>query len=309
MPELRIIYDVEGWAFAHTARALQHHAPPDFRVSIAPLMNAKRELDPQAAIGDVRPDVVFVMHTLPAKPALIRDRMHARGWRPALVGAWNCGWPLQVEALPQRHAEVDALLFNNTLAWQHVRHLPRVHLCPQGVDFTVFRPLLPIAGRQARVLCCGSEYWRQVKGYDDLLLPLQVRLHARGIACDFRIVDSLGPHKQPPAQMAEWFNSGTVLVCASLTEGTPNTALEAAACGCTIVSTRVGNMPELITHGHNGYLVDRTVDALEAGALQALANYEPLCTCLQTAIREWGWERRASAFFAAFRAAMQEARA
>ena len=30
MHSLRILYDVDGWAFHHVARALQRHAPADF---------------------------------------------------------------------------------------------------------------------------------------------------------------------------------------------------------------------------------------------------------------------------------------
>ena len=38
-------------------------------------------------------------------------------------------------------------------------------------------------------------------------------------------------------------------------EGTPNPALEAASCGVPIITTSVGNMPELIKDGHNGFFV------------------------------------------------------
>lgn len=306
MVDLRIVYDVEGWAFSNAARALRQHAPPDFRVSIAPLTRAAADPDPESALGDRPPDIVFVMHTRPEKPALVHDCLRARGWRPAVVGAWNSGWPLNTEVWPERHAQVDALLMNNTIAWEHCRHQPRVHLCPNGVDLDLFRLRRPIAGRRPRVLWCGSRFWRQVKGYDDFVIPLGERLAARGIDCDFLLVDSHSQNKRTPAEMVEWFNQGTVLVCASLTEGTPNTALEAAACGCTLVSTAVGNMPELIEPGRNGYLVERSVEALEAGTLRALAQPEALATQLQADIRRWGWEHRAPAFFAAFRCALRE---
>lgn len=306
MLDLRIIYDVEGWAFSNAARALRQQAPADFRVSVSPLMNTEGVLDPAAALGNREPDVVFVMHTRPEKPALVHDLLRARGWRPAIVGAWNSGWPLNTEALPARYAQVDALLMNNTIAWQQVQHMPRIHLCPNGVDLDLFRVIQPIATRPPRVLWCGSQYWRQVKGYDDFVLPLAQRLAARGIGCDFRLVDSHGPNRLTPPAMAEWYNTGAILLCASLTEGTPNTALEAAACGCTVVSTAVGNMPELIEPGRNGYLVDRSVDALEDGMLRALTHSEDLSGRLQHDIRRWGWEHRAPAFYAAFRQALAE---
>ncbi len=34
------------------------------------------------------------------------------------------------------------------------------------------------------------------------------------------------------------------------------TVIEALACGTPVIATRIGAMPEIITHGHNGYLVD-----------------------------------------------------
>ena len=49
--------------------------------------------------------------------------------------------------------------------------------------------------------------------------------------------------------MAAWYDTGTVYVVASQFEGTPNPALEAASAGCVVVSTPVGNMPELIRDG------------------------------------------------------------
>ena len=50
-----------------------------------------------------------------------------------------------------------------------------------------------------------------------------------------------------------------VFVVASLEDGTPNPALEAASCGRPIISNRIGNMPEFIKDGYNGFLVGRTV--------------------------------------------------
>src|SRR5438132_881901 len=100
--------------------------------------------------------------------------------------------------------------------------------------------------------------------------------------------------------MADWYNHGTGLVCASSAEGTPNPALEAAACGCTVVSTRVGNMPELIRHGRNGYLVQRSLRALLKAVRAACRNYPRLSAAMQTDIREWDWAKRSTEFFQTF---------
>lgn len=304
MTDLRIVYDVEGWAFSHAARALVRHAPPDFRVSIAALTDPAGRSSPDAALGENEPTVMFAMHTRPEKPALLQARMEARGWRCAVAGAWNAGWPLHAELFEERYAQVDALLLNNEIAWEWLGGRPRTHLCPNGVDLDVFQPTVAPAARPPRVLWCGGLHWRQVKGYDDILLPLEERLRARGFACDFRQVNSRTGVEAGPAEMAAWYNTGSVYVCASTSEGTPNTALEAAACGCAIVSTPVGNMPELIRPGHNGYLVERTVAAFEAAILEAHQQREELAARMAPHIARWDWRFRVPAFFDAFRSAI-----
>jgi glycosyltransferase involved in cell wall biosynthesis len=140
-----------------------------------------------------------------------------------------------------------------------------------------------------------------VKGYDDHVVPLAQRLEALGIPTSLHLVDARGPAVRSAHEMADWYNTGTVLVCASAAEGTPNPALEAAACGCTIVSTPVGSMPELIRSGENGYLVERRVDALLDGVRAAVADYRRLARRMQVDIQEWGWDRRSPDYFAVFR--------
>ncbi|MGH7786966.1 MAG: glycosyltransferase family 4 protein [Candidatus Binatia bacterium] len=298
MPTLRILYDVDGWAYHHRARALQQHAPAEFDVSLAELQRFDRPDAMAAALGD-EPDLVFVLSTPAVVP--VRRALDARGWRSTLVGSWNAGWPLQIPLFFDAYRAADAMVINNATAWRRVGQLPRTYLLPNGVDLDVFRVATPLAARPPRVLWAGSERGRRRKGYDRIARPLQQRLGALGIDCELLLVDSFGDDKRDPAAMAAWYDRGTVLVCTSAAEGTPNPALEAAACGCTVVSTPVGNMPELIRDGDNGFLVERTLDAFVAAARTACAGHVRLATAMQGDIRAWGWDRRASAFFAAFR--------
>jgi len=66
----------------------------------------------------------------------------------------------------------------------------------------------------------------------------------------------------PLEKMPEFYDDVDVHIVGSSDEGTPNPALEASARGRPVISTRVGNMPEFIKDGYNGFLVDRQPEAI-----------------------------------------------
>ena len=64
-----------------------------------------------------------------------------------------------------------------------------------------------------------------------------------------------------------------VYICTSQTEGLSNVLLEAGACGLPAVATQVGGNPEIISDGHNGFLVPpATPEAVAAKALLLGSN-------------------------------------
>jgi glycosyltransferase involved in cell wall biosynthesis len=241
------------------------------------------------------------MHTDADKAAVVNAELRARGWRPRVVGGWNVGWPHWADRFSARQREADLVIVNNRQTWERLGRPAGTAQCSNGVDLDVFHVTRPIEERTPRVLWTGSRFHRAVKGYDDYVVPLARRLEALGIPTSLRLVDSHGPDVRPAHEMADWYNTGTVLVCASATEGTPNPGLEAAACGCTVVSTPVGNMPELIRSGENGYLVERRVDALLEGVRTAVADYPRLARQMLADVQDWGWDRRSAAYFRVFR--------
>lgn len=295
MPSLRILYDVDGWAFHHQARALQRHAPSDFTVSLAPLASA---VEAPAAIGGEPVDMIFCLPR--TKLAAVRAELERRRWGTRLVAGWSAGWPRVADELSRALALADAVIVNNRDYWERAGRPARSWMIPNGVDLDVFRVRVPIERRAPRVLWVGSTRFRTLKGYDDLVVPLARRLAQMAIPAELLLIDPNDPAKRGPSTMAEWYNRGTVLVVASESEGTPNPALEAAACGCTVVSTGVGNMPELIVDRVNGRLVERHLDALADGVVAACAEYVELARRMQRDIRAWDWRFRVPEFFGVF---------
>ncbi len=77
----------------------------------------------------------------------------------------------------------------------------------------------------------------------------------------------------PRERMAELFRLASVAVSPSLHDGTPNTLLEAMACGCFPVAGDIESVREWITDGVNGLLCDPTSpESLARGIARALGD-------------------------------------
>lgn len=86
-----------------------------------------------------------------------------------------------------------------------------------------------------------------------------------------RSVELMAP--RPHAGMAEVYRTAQVMVSPSVHDGTPNSLLEAMACGCFPVAGRLESIEEWIRDGENGLLLDATQpQALAEAILAALLD-------------------------------------
>ncbi len=84
-------------------------------------------------------------------------------------------------------------------------------------------------------------------------------------------VEFLGPRADVPIILS----ASDIHISASHEEGLPNNIIEAMCARLPVVATAVGGVPELVVHGHTGYLlppqdVDRMADALMALAREPI---------------------------------------
>ena len=70
--------------------------------------------------------------------------------------------------------------------------------------------------------------------------------------------------------MAEWLSRIDIFVLPSRTEALSNALMEAMACSCCAIASRVGGNPELIDEGENGLLFDVDDPEQLAGQIEAL---------------------------------------
>ncbi len=107
----------------------------------------------------------------------------------------------------------------------------------------------------------------ELVGSGELMKDVRERIHELGIGNYVHL-----PGYVPRERLADYYNDADLFVLPSLSESFGQVLLEAMSCGLPIVATRVGGIPETITHGDNGLLV-KPGDAGElVVAVQALAD-------------------------------------
>ena len=286
-----IVYDVPNWAYYFRAEALMKYAPEDFSVTIS---SSFKEL-----LHKKDYHLIFFLPFVHIHQ--LTEFCSKIGKNPVIATSFNIGWGYANNWLEEAMKYSDAVIINNFQMWDKSGRLPNTFYLPNGVDRDIFKYKVPVENRKPRLLWCGSKFHRKIKGYDDILIPLKDKLNNYGLQLDLRLIDSTGQEKYSRQQMARWYNTGTIYLSASLAEGTPNTALEAASCGCTIVSTPVGNMLELIDHGVNGYITSWDVDDFLKHALAAVEHQVILTQNMLKAIESWSWAERSKDFYALFR--------
>ncbi|MBP1690855.1 MAG: glycosyltransferase, partial [Bacteroidetes bacterium] len=90
----------------------------------------------------------------------------------------------------------------------------------------------------------------------------------------------------PSRDLPGYFRGSRVFVLPSLYEGHPKVLLEAMACGCPVIGTRVPGIASVLTHEQNGILCAPTADGLRQ-AVQQLLNNERLASELGESARRY----------------------
>lgn len=273
------------------------------------IYRASRQL--RAIIERVKPDLVHAMR-IPYEGMLAAD---AAGLAPLLLSVWGNDFTLHAPATPlMGHYTYWSLQVANAL---HADCQRDIRLARQmgfavgkktlvtpgngGIPTQIFRRPVQPASEPLVVNPRGFRaYVRNDTFFAAIPLVLKERPDAR-FACAAmagereaietverlgigQAVELLAPREH--AQMADLFRAAQVVVSPATHDGTPNTLLEAMACGCLPIAGDLDSIREWIQPGINGLLVNPADPAALAAAILRGLN--------DTALRQQAAEQNAT---------------
>lgn len=121
-----------------------------------------------------------------------------------------------------------------------------------------------------------------------MLFDLQDRCHQAGITFDTKIGFSVWPRDI----YQQFLDDHEIYICTSFQEGGPLCAMEAMARGQVVITTPVGQLPEIITHGKNGFIASTEEDFFDT--IKKLDGDRTLLHTLRVASRQCIEEKRAA---------------
>jgi len=307
-PTVLVMADVPQWAWGRKALALQQHLSDDFDITVWYLKHGSA------------PDHFDLYHTFdfpnvqwspPGKRAVTGTTAHVlRTWGPQKIQHWARG---------ARAIHVNSALLAAEVAGLDL-HIP-LYCTPNGVDEDFFQRLRPrVATAHLVVGHVGKPNPR--KGVD-LLLAAVNQARYRGADIELRLVQRTSKDALSPIEIREFYQDLHLLLVASDMDGTPNPALEAAACEVAVLGNRIGNLPEFIEDGVNGWLIEglgpygradlndggaALVEAYAARLLEASANLpavERMGVAARATVQDaWTWRGQAERVRPLWRAAL-----
>lgn len=291
-PTILVIADVPNWIFERHARALQTLLSDEFDITIQYHTEA---FDENAW------DLIYVMEY-----GLVPSAHITMPWKYVTALRSHVSWT--GVAVPELARYLRAHFQRTHVVSKRLRRelapaLLDVAYVTHGIDASRFRyvPRQSALDRPLRVGWAGNRQ-TAVKGFADFIEPIGQLAGVELVFCGY------ADRNRSLDEMPAWYADVDVYVCASLSEGSNNSLLEAAASGCAIITTDNGTVPEYLTDGESALVVPRVRDAFSAAVVR-LRDDPTLRVRLGEAasaavLPAWTWEVKREDHRAFFRAAL-----
>lgn len=278
-PRVLIQTDVSGWAWQYKALQVQRWLADEFEVAVHPVFEN----------GDP-PRGFDLYHTFdfPSIDRVPQGELAVTGITAHVIPTWGD------QAVAKWAARAAALHANSRLLLAEIKRFhPHCYYTPNGVDEALFQ--------RTRARRSGALVVGHVGKPNPRKGAALIREACAAAGVELKVNQArFNGGALPPEGMVDWYQDVHVIAVASDFDGTPNPALEAAACECAVVSNPIGNMPEFVQDGVNGFLVQRSVASLTV-ALAALRDNMDATILMgqrarQTVLDGWTWRRQAEGY-------------
>lgn len=273
-PRILCVTDVKDWAWWLKSEYLQRYLSDEFIIDIICVLgkeatrDIKTNYDLYLTFGH---SYIKYLRNVPFEKRITGITAHR-----------------QFNVLAPRMAMANVIHANSKLLLSLAKELHKnVFYVPNGVDEEMFsfKPIDPNRGLVVGHIGKLSP----LKGQKEIIEPAVKKAGVKYFHHYNDYTKNI-PHKDMP----KLYENFDVFIVASQEDGTPCPALEAAASGRPIISNRIGNMPEFIVDGYNGFLVDDDIDEYVEKILFFKENRNKLIemgiNARKTVEEDWTWK-------------------
>lgn len=271
--KVALVYDVPGWAFHRMSLQLARNAPSDWSFSTY----ATPEKGMMKAFHEYLSRENQLVHYFSKYTPVFRNGVVST---TSVHSHPNPGERKFVnESLKKR----EFFVISRELHDLYSSRFPSksIPICYDGVETSTFYPRSMVGKRKAlRLGWVGNSAWgsNDHKGFNTIFMPVLAALREQGIAVEVKVADPTTLNI-PYALMPEFYDGVDVLLCTSLSEGTPMPILEAGAMKRAWISTRTGIVPEMAGPIQSRFVVDRDARSFVEAVKVLNADRRLLETC------------------------------
>lgn len=285
-PKIVFVVDVEGWAWDIKTKMLKKFLDPYYDIDISYAISGPKrinELNGYDLCFTYGYSYVKKVGSVPIHKRLTGITAH----RP-------------MSTITNAMLQAGVVHANSVLLYRELKKIHKnVFYVPNGINEKMFymKKQIPLQRKNIVVGHVGKQSTR--KGQVEYLLPAVKKSNADKLF-------HMNNHKTkiPHKDIVNLYQDMDIFVVASKEDGTPNPALEAMACGRPVISNYIGNMPEAIKDGWNGFLVKKEIDEYVDKINWCRDNREKVIEMGLNARKEieenWTWQKKSKNYLYMF---------
>lgn len=337
LKKIALVVDVPGWAFDNIARQIKKKAPKDLEIKIVYESDFGNVVDifrtcydcdlihffwrgRLAQIQNTYVDEIFSEKCLDKKSfiaSFVSNKIITTSVYDHLCMGKDDRWVTDVLFF-NKSSFVTAYTVSSKKLYDFYNSLEGIEIKPaveitDGVDLELFYPLqhkrsYTSNGKPFVFGWTGNSKWhgfQDLKGITTIIEPAIRELQEEGWNIKLKKLDRAEVGIIDHSKMPSFYHGIDCYICASISEGTPNTVLEAMACGLPVITTDVGIVKEVAGSSQARLILSkREVKQLKNKIVELLSNSELLEKTRNEnieSISKWSWETKAEEFIDFFR--------